>query len=105
MSEQTREMPQHQASHDAKDWLMACSSLLESNQQIFIRSIRAAQTLSEELPDLARARMLLMAETWSALAASRSPEDVFGCHRRFAAKAMQRSVEELKALSRSTSSV
>ena len=47
MSDQLKEAPQHQASDDAKDWLVVCSALLESNQQVFIRSIRAAQTLSE----------------------------------------------------------
>jgi hypothetical protein len=103
MSDQLKEAPQHQASDDAKDWLVVCSALLESNQQVFIRSIRAAQTLSEELSGITRARILLMAETWSALAASRSPEDVLGCHKRFATKAMQRSIEELNVLSRSAS--
>ena len=105
MSDQLREAAQHRESDDVKDWVRACSNLLENHQEALIRSIRAAHALSEEFSNIFRGRILMMAEVWSALAASRSPEDLLGCHRMFATKSMQRCVVELKALSRRTSEV
>jgi|SRR6516165_8737211 hypothetical protein len=98
MLDATNTTQQRQASQ-TEAWATTLSDLIGGNKQALVRWFRGTQALSDETLDIARARMLLAVEAWSALLACRSPEQVVEHQRCFMAKTMERCAEELKSLS------
>lgn len=80
-------------------WVATLSDLVDGNKQALVQWFQGTQALSDETLGIARARMLLAAETWSAFLVCRSPEQVMEQQRRFMAKAMERCADELTSLS------
>ena len=98
MMDATNTTQKRQASQ-AEAWATTLSDLIDGNKQALVRWFRGTEALSDETLALARARMLLAMEAWSALLACRSPEQVVQQQRRFMAKAMERCADELTSLS------
>jgi hypothetical protein len=98
MMDATNTTQQDRASQ-AEAWAATLSDLIDGNKQALAQWFRGTETLSDETLALARARMLLAMEAWSAFLACRSPEQVVEQQSRFLAKAMDRCAEEMTMLS------
>lgn len=75
------------------------SDLLDANRRALVQWLDGTQAFSDAVLGIARARMMLTIEAWSALFACNGPEQVVEHQRRFTAKAMERCAEELTLLS------
>jgi len=90
---------QRSAESQAEAWATTLSALVEGNKEALVQWFRGTQALSDETLGIARGRLLLATEAWSAFLACRSPEQVVEQQRRFMAKAMERCADELTSLS------
>jgi hypothetical protein len=75
------------------------SDLLDGNKRALTQWLHGTQAFTDEVLRISRSRTLLAIEAWSALLACRSPEQMGEQQRRFLAKALEQSAEELKTLS------
>jgi phasin family protein len=74
-------------------------ALLEAGQNAAARWLEGMHALSGEMSELAQARMRLVIEAWSELAACRSPQQIIECHARLAAKGIEHFTGEMTKLS------
>lgn len=73
--------------------------LLEVDQRAFTRWFHGMNALSQEIAQFTQNRLQEDMAAWSTLAGCNSPEDAFGCQRRFARRAPAGYVAEVAKLS------
>lgn len=90
---------QRETTRQVREWEAHCANLVEGQQRVLTRYLEGFRTLSDEISEIAKARLRLSTEAWSALAACRNPEEVIDCQTRLVAQFTEHSVKEVAKLS------
>jgi phasin protein len=102
MPDDTKTIGRPAALEMTNGWSTTCTALLDGNQQALTQWVETMQGISEEISRLAATRLQLVMESWSALAACRSPEEVIDWNRRMTARMTEHCSGEIVKVSQMT---
>jgi hypothetical protein len=99
MPDDTKTMRRPDAPELTKAWETTCTALLDGHQQALTQWLQSIQSVSDEMAQLAEARLQLAMEAWSALAACRGPEELIDWNKRVTTRMANHCSAEITKLS------
>jgi hypothetical protein len=99
MPDDAKPIARPEAPELSKMWETTWKALLDGHQRAVTHWLQALQVLADKVSALAATCLQLGMETWSALAACCTPEELIDCDRRRAAKTTERCSGEIAKIS------